>query len=344
MKFAKSAAASATLLLCLSSISTAYAQSAPSLSDVQKAYADVDYERTRSLAQAAVQHGGAARAETGELYLLWGTAAAAVDRADEARNAFSYAIAANPELKLDRSLSPKIRAPYLEARGALSSTDSRPPLEIALRRHKQDLELELHDVLGVAAALAVSTRATPNAPFARRRFEAQPRHRLASPPGAELQIFVQVLDRYDNVLFELGSEEEPQRLVQVSSDKPQAMPAVHGRGPNALPYYVTAGALGVLGLAAGGVATAMYLRREDAAQEWNGSGCEQPGSTRAQQCGSVDERRRTAQHLSLGFAAAGGALLVSSVVSLVLAPSPSRADVALDAGPGNVMLRWRTPL
>ena len=36
-------------------------------------------------------------------------------------------------------------------------------------------------------------------------------------------------------------------------------------------------------------------------------------------------------------------LLVGSIVSLVLAPS-SHAHVALDAGPGNLMLRLRTTL
>jgi hypothetical protein len=344
MKFAKLSCSVASLLACLGSVSLARAQAATSLSDVQKAYAEVDYERTRTLAAAAIQRGGGARAQTSELYLLWATAAAAVDHPDEARTAFSFAIASNPELKLERSLSPKIRAPYLEARGALSSTDARPPLAVTLRRHKQGLELELHDVLQVASAVAISTRAAESAPFVRRRFEATPTRRIPTPPGSELQLFVQVLDRYDNVLFELGTEEEPQRMVQVSSEKPSPARLAPANGPSALPYYVTSGALAVLGLAAGGVATAMYVRREDAAREWNGSGCEQPGFTRAQQCGSVDDRRKKAQYLSVGFAATGGALLVSSVVTLVLAPSTSHADVALDAGPGNLMLRLRTSL
>jgi hypothetical protein len=201
-------------------------------------------------------------------------------------------------------------------------------------------------VLQVAAGLAVYTRSSESAPFTRRRFDATPTHRLAKPAGADLQLFVQVLDRYDNVLFELGSEEEPQRLVQVSSDKSGSTRPVQSGRPNALPYYVTSAALGVLSLAAGGGATAMYIRREDAAREWNGSGCEQPGLTRDQQCGTVDDRRKKAQYLSVGFAAAGGVLLVSSVVSLVLAPSSSssRTDVAVDGGPGNLMLRLRTRL
>ena len=331
---------------CLSLPSLARAQSAgASLSEVQKAYADVDYERTRSLAAAAVQRGGADRASTGELYLLWATAAAALDRADEARTAFSYAIAANPTMKVDRNLSPKIRAPYLEARGAIASTDARAPLEVTLRRHRQGMQLELHDVLHVAANVVVATRA-PDGAFTHRRFAATPTREIATPQSSELQFFLQVLDRYGNVLCQLGREDEPERLAQVASNEPRLTPPTRAGAASPLPYYVTSGALAVLGVAAGGVATAMYLQREDAAQEWNSPACERPGLTRAQQCGPVDDRRRRSESLTVGFACGGGALLVGSLVSLLLAPagSPARADVVLDAGPSRMMLRMSTSL
>jgi len=343
MKIYPRCCAGALLLASLSLAASAHAQSDSSLSEVRKAYADVDYERTRSLAAAAIRHGGSDRASTSELYLLWATAAAAVDKTDEARQAFSYALASNPELKVDRNLSPKIRAPYLEARGAMSATDDKPPLDVALRLRQQELELALHDALQVAASLVISTRAGSGAPFSRRRFEAAPTQRVPKPPGAELQFFVQVFDRYGNVLFDLGTEDEPQRLVQVTSERPGPAPTL-GNDASPMPYYVASGALAFLGLGAGGAATAMFVRREDAAREWNSSACERPGLTRAEQCGAVDARRKKAEYLALGFTAAGGALLIGSVVSLVLAPSSARTSVALDAGPDNLMLRFRTAL
>lgn len=343
MKLSSLCCAGALLLAGFSFVAPAHAQASSSLSEVRRAYAEVDYERTRSLAAAAIHRGGSDRASTAELYLLWATAAAAVDKADEARQAFSYALAANPELKLDRNLSPKIRAPYLEARGAMGA-DDKPALDVALRPHKQELELELHDALQVAANLMVSTRVGQGSPFSRRRFEAAATRRIPKPPGAELQFFVQALDRYGNVLFDLGTEEEPQRLLQVTSERPSATQAAAGKDANPVPYYVTSGALAVLGLAAGGAATAMFVRREDAAREWNSATCEHPGLTRAAQCSSVDDRRQQSEYWAIGLTAAGGALLVGSVVSLVLAPSSTRAHVALDAGPDNLMLRFRTAL
>jgi len=333
----------AVLLACGSLSALARAEPGQGLAEAQQAYADVDYEKTRTLAAAAVRHGGNDRASTSQLYLLWATACAALDQADEARTAFSYALAANPALKLDRSLSPKIRAPYLEARGAMSGADERPPLEATLRPHKQELELALYDALHVAVRVVVSTRAVGATLYTRRRFDAAPTRRIATPNGAELQFFVQVLDRYDNVLFELGSEDEPERLVSVTPSTPSAPRSTRNSDANPVPYYVTAGALAALGLAAGGVAIAMDVRREDAARQWNGPACEHPGLTRAEQCASVDDRRVRAERLAIGLTAGGGALLVGSLVSLVLAPS-SHANVALDAGAGNLLLRLRASL
>lgn len=325
----------------------ALAQGKASLNEAQKSYAAVDYEATRALASEALERGGNDRASTGQLYLLWATAAAALDHSDEARRAFVFALATNPALKLDRSLSPKMRAPYLEARGALSGTDGKPPLEVTLQRRKRELELGLHDTLQVAASILLATRADETLPFVHQSVEAAPVKRLPTPQGAELQFFLQVLDRHGNVLFELGTEDEPRRLALLSSSKPASLAT---RAPsesdvNPTPYYVTAGALGVLGLASGGVATAMYLRRESAAREWNGPGCERAGSTRGEQCAALDERRQRAENLAIGFTAAGGALLLGSVVSLIVAPSARpKAEVAVVAGPGACLLRVQTPL
>jgi len=330
-------------LACGSLAPVARAQPGPGLSEVQQAYADVDYEKTRALASTAVRHGGNDRASTGQLYLLWATACAALDQADEARTAFTYALAISPGLKLERSLSPKIRAPYLEARGALSGAEDRPPLEATLRPRKQELELALYDALHVAVRVVVSTRAVGATLFTRRRFDAAPTRRIPTPNGAELQFFVQVLDRYDNVLFELGSEDEPERLVSVTPSTQNTPRSTRGSDANPVPYYITSGALAALGLAAGGVAIVMDVRREDAAREWNGPSCERPGLTRAEQCAGVDDRRVRAERLAIGLAAGGGALLVGSLVSLVLAPS-SHANVALDAGAGNLLLRLRASL
>lgn len=328
-----------TAALALSAL-PALAQTNERVEEAQKAYADVDYEGTRRLAKLALERGGNERAATGQLYLLWAMAASALEQNDEARSAFSSALAVNPELKLDKSVSPKIRGPYLEARGSLSTADGKAPLEVTMHQHKQVLEVELHDALGLATSLELSIRSREGKPYDKRKLAAAPSRRVNLPAEAGLQAFLRVLDRYGNVVGELGNAEDPERLLLVSSQRPAPTASGPERDVNRTPYFVSAGAMAVLGLASGGIATAMYLKREDAAKEWNGASCEQPGSTRMQQCGSVDDRRHDAQTMAIGFGAAGGALLIGSAVTLLLAPSSKREPkVALDAGPQSLMLR-----
>jgi len=310
------------------------------LAETQRAYAEVDYDRTRRLAKEAIERGDHDRAATGELYLMWGLAAAALEQTEEARSAFLYALAVNPELKLDRSLSPKMRAPYLEARGSAAAADGKSPLELSIKRGNQALELVLRDSLSVAGTLELDTRSDDGASFTKRTFAAASR-RIPIRASSEIQAYARVLDRYGNVLYEQGSETDPQRFSLLPSSRPpsnaQSFPTPD---VNRAPYLLTVGALAVLGVAAVGVATAMYIRREDAAREWNGPTCEHPGLSRAEQCAEVDDRRRRAEVLSVGFAAAGGALLIGSAVSLWLTPSSrAPAKVSIGAAPGNMMLQ-----
>lgn len=318
----------------------ALAQTAGKLAEAERAYAEVDFERTRTLARAALTQGSNDRSATARLYLLLATAAAALDQTDEAKLAFRHVLAMDPQLKLDKTLSPKIRAPYLEARGSLGLEEGKPPLEVSLLRKQNELELTLKDALDVAEKVELASRVAPAEFFTRRHLEPRGAQRVPAPAAGELQYFVRVTDAHDNVLLELGTEDEPQRLVLVSQPAPAGAAPSPVKDVNPTPYYATAATLAVLGLASGTGSAIMYMRREDAAEEWNGSGCEQPGATRAEQCGDVDDRRKRAEYLAIGLGAASGALLVGSVITLLLAPSSksSAPAVTVAAGPQHVAI------
>jgi len=105
---------------------------------------------------AAVRHGGNAHAATSELYVLWRPLAAALDQPEEARTAFACALAANPELKLDRNLRPRSARPTSKPVLDVGQSATRPPLEATLRPHKQSSSRALRR-LHVAASVVVST-------------------------------------------------------------------------------------------------------------------------------------------------------------------------------------------
>ena len=321
----------------------ARAQADSRLADARQAYAAVDYENTRALAQAALEQGGNDHGATSELYFLWAIAAAALDQTEEARAAFKHALAANPGLKLDRGLSPKIRAPYQEARGALIGADGRAPLQVDVRRRGTKMELAIRDTQALVDGVELSTRLHEGQAFARQHFRAGAL-RQVSVAAPEVEFFVRLLDRHGNVLLELGSESSPEHLAALATPTTTTGETAGKRDISPTPYYVTAAALGALGLASGVVSAAMLSRREEAARDWNGPDCEKPGSTRAEQCAKIDDRRRGAEHLSIGFAAGGGALLVGGLVTWLFAPSSKHASVSVDTTPHGVLLGLRTTL
>jgi drug/metabolite transporter (DMT)-like permease len=91
--------------------------------------------------------------------------------------------------------------------------------------------------------------------------------------------------------------------------------------------------LGGVGLGALGVGVYFHAQRENHAQVWNSVGCEHPGSTRGDQCGNVNMRRRHAEQLAVGFYASGAALLTVAGVVLVSASSEALPS-ALACGAG----------
>jgi hypothetical protein len=299
----------------------AHAQSpSEGLAEAERAYQSVDFPATHATAEKALEAGGADREQTARLYVLLGISAAAQGDTEEAKTDFIAALGIKPSLKLEKGLSPKVRDPYLEAQGYWAASSDRLALSAKPGSDQHHLIIQLSDPATLVSKVELRIAAAGTTP--RPAFEISPgattRFELPGPlRGKSYEYTLRALDRFGNVLAERGSDADPE-LVRVESA--QQLGGAVGPAPAAAQHkqsYVLPITLGVAGLGAVTAGVIFQLKRENAAQEWNSSACEQPGQTRIQQCQDVDDRRQKYEHLAIGFYAAGGALLTGSVIALI---------------------------
>jgi hypothetical protein len=314
----------------------AAAEASGQLAAAEAAYAAVDFDGMRSASENALKEGNHDPAETLRLYTLLGIATSALGQEGEAREAFRRVIGLDPEAGLDKTLSPKVRAPYLEVRGELSAKGPLRPLGAHAVRRNGRLFVELVDGANITAGIDLAYRvgSSPNVTHLHVARGQEATTSNPVPGGSRVEYTLTVRDGYGNALFRAGSEASPEL---VAAD-PSAPAEDHvSSSPNRRPYYITAGILAGAGVAAAAAGVVFHVQREQAAHEWNGTSCEQPGETRGEQCASVDAKRQRDQNLAIGFYAASGALLIGSVVTLLVAPSSPAEhphDRALHCVPG----------
>lgn len=307
----------------------AHADSA-SLATAERAYQDVDFPATREAAQHALEAGGATPEQTARLHVLLGISAAALGDADDAKQHFTAALAVSPELKLDKSLSPKIRDPYLQAQGYWSAAGERLALHANPSGDGNHLVVQLRDPASLVAKLALDVNLVGSADRTSLALDPNATARFTVPAklrGHDYEYVLRALDRYGNVLAELGSDADP---TLVHAPAPISAPPVgtaHGRS-YALPIV-----LGVTGIGAVAAGVIFNVKREQEAHTWNGPSCEQPGSTRQQQCSNVNDRIQANERLAVGFYAGGGALIAGSIIALIAGrPAPDATQRASALG------------
>ncbi len=316
----------------------------------ERAYRDVDFEAQRTEARRALEAGNHPPTRLAEIYRLLGIAHAALGQPEAAKQAFLRLLALDPNVELERFLSPRLRSPYMEARGFWDVTSARLGVDaVSLRQPQGATLLRLGDPLGMVARVRLRTAgAKPDVALD-----------LEIEAASELRIVRSQLQRFGNLDVQLELLDEFANVLLVRSLPRAAAPPAEGRRradprPELPPapklYYpslflVSAGAIGV------GVGAFAQVLRERKAREWNGAGCEQPGQgTRAEQCSGVDDERTTAQRVAVASYSAGGALLLVGVVSQLLFTHSStdhrapgeHQGLTCGSGPGELGLACHT--
>lgn len=331
------------------------------LEAAERAYQDVDFERQRAEATRALEAGGNDPERLSQIYRLLGIAHAALNAPGEAKLAFTKLLAIDPDVQLEHVLSPRLRTPYMEARGFWAVTMARLSLDATggvpdAAGVPRELSITLSDPLRMGASVRVIALGSPALTIA----ELTPRPRLrvaraALEAHAGKTLRVQLLDAHENVLVSQqfspmaplakptatsnaplprsGDAAGGARVAGLGAAKQNA--AATRDGAEAFPVAAVFAGGGVLAL---GIGVTAHVIRERGASEWNGSACEQTGrGTRGEQCGGVDEQRRTAQNVAIVSYAAGGAMLAASLVHYLVTrggqPPRNEGPVACGAGP-----------
>lgn len=333
----KLAATLSALALASSTLMTprvARAQQSDPLAEADAAYAQVDFELARTKAQQAIDRGGYSRAQLARAYFLLGIALAALGEEAASRDAFSRMIALAPDSRAERGLSPRLRAPLLEARGLWTARGQSMDVRVELDATRRNLVITTSDPLQMGHALRVRTRAGGSWSEQRR----QPVASTLSVPvqggdrGA-IECVVTLVDAAGNELASSGSEARP---VLFAAPRVESLPTqtTAARPSLVMPGAIVTGA----GVAVGAFAGIGFALREASAARWNDDDRCLPwsGATRAQTCSADRQSAETWQTVAIASTVLAS-VAVATGVGLVLASprgeerAPSR--VACDLAP-----------
>jgi hypothetical protein len=330
------------ILALTASARSALAEPSADLGAVEEAYREVDFEAVKQRSAAAIRAGGHTPAEMARLEFLLGVSSAALGSTEDARAAFIRLLGMDPTQKLDRELSPRLRAPYLEARGFWSSNRER--LTVSARLESNALSVVLSDPAKMVNRVRLRLRSAGQGEFLDSVRVARPTLRIALPENArdhDVELAVTLLDQFGNTVAEQGTQAEPLLI------RPPGNTALPGTSPSdesgltRRPNYLLPATLSGLGVASTVAAVYFHTQRERGAKKWNSTACEHPGATRAEQCADVERRIDQDQWLAVGLYAGGGALLTLGVLTFLgnrgLEREPASVSVACDAAVSPVL-------
>jgi hypothetical protein len=324
------------VLALAASARTASAEPSGDLGGVEEAYREVDFEAVKQRSAAAIRAGGHTPAEMARLEFLLGVSSAALGSTEDARAAFIRLLGMDPTQKLDRELSPRLRAPYLEARGFWSSNRER--LLVTARLESNTLSLALSDPAKMVNRVQVRLRSAGQGEFLDSVRVARPTLRITLPENAkdhDVELAVALLDQFGNTVAEQGTQAEPMIVRPPGNATAPSASQTAASGLSRRPNYLLPATLSGLGVASTAAAVYFHTQRERGAKKWNSAACEHPGRTRAEQCADVERRIDQDQWLAVGLYAGGGALLTLGVLTFLgnrgLEREPASVSVACDA-------------
>lgn len=220
-------------LLLLASGAQAQGEAAGPLEAAEAAYLEVDFEATRDQALMALRAGDNGPDAIVRIYQLLGIASSALGDEAAARDYFMRMLGVDENASLDDSVPPRLRNPYLEARGAWAARPGRLGLQVGLDRASSAVRVALRDPIEMVRRVRISARLEGDAEYTSNEYEAQA-VLLAEVIGAadadRLEYFVEALDMHGNVVFSEGSAFDPEVVGRQNRSTGSTEPADGGGG------------------------------------------------------------------------------------------------------------------
>lgn len=323
------AVASCAVVLLLVAVPAA-AASSRSLDEAQRALEALDYPAAQRALAEAEQSAGNDLPTTLRILELQGIVAAALGDDTLAAERFGRLLYLSPTYALQQGLSPRLTAPFDEARRA---REGQPGLsfdvEVTRTAGATTAEIQVRsDPLALARGVRVRVLSPPpgrpvEAPLLDRRAT------VALPPLTE-EVAVELLGTHGSTVAERGPIRAP-------------VPAAHPAGHSTLRPWAWAAAAGAgATLVTGGL---FGLRSRDArAQLLELRSGEQLPDLTQRQAFALNERAVNEARLANGLFVTSAAFAVgAAVLFMVEPPPPAGASVRLLAGPGGVAVTgaWR---
>ncbi|MGE0789239.1 MAG: hypothetical protein AB7S26_26430 [Sandaracinaceae bacterium] len=191
--------------------SHARAQEGP-LERAEQAYQEIDFERVRELAVEALRTGTLRPEQLVRTYELLGVSNSALGDAEAARDFFVRMLWLDPDRQLDDSVSPRMREPYLEARGVRTARPGSMSIEAGIDRSAGTVHVELRDPSSLARRVRVAARLEGATEYTTAEYAAASAldAPLAGAANADrIEYYVEVLDMHGNTLLGQGSPFSP---------------------------------------------------------------------------------------------------------------------------------------
>jgi hypothetical protein len=130
----------------------------------------------------------------------------------EATDAFMKLLLLDPDATVDSKLGARITRPMEDARRSMRTKRSPPSLN---RSRSGDLQANYTDRSGLAQELRVRWRVKGTGEYKLASGNLDKQLTVKTPPGEDVEAFLQVMDGWEGVLFEVGTQAAPKELGAV---------------------------------------------------------------------------------------------------------------------------------